>query len=150
MTNIERFDQLTGKLFAVLFESFPMTIDLTGGAFNDTILTAPDDSEEWKDQLFARDEFFISTVAWLINAGYISHDIQGSRQHNIFRGCTLTAKALEVLKAVPDTLTGKSIGASLQAAASAGLMDTVKSLTGKALGIGASMGYSAASSWINP
>ncbi|KAB0502783.1 hypothetical protein [Pseudomonas lini] len=144
MTNIERFDQLTGRIFAVLYEDFPMTVDLTDEAFTDAIVVDPVDSEEGMDQLMARGEFFSATVLWLIKSGYISFYEDISKTHDMFLGCTLTAKALEALKATPSTLSGDSIGASLQAAAKGGMVEAIKSLTNDALSKGLALATRAA------
>jgi len=144
MTNIERFDQLTGQIFAELYEAFPMTVDLIDEAFTDVIVVAPPETEEGMDQLMTRDEFFSATLLWLINSGYVSVYEDVSKKHNLFLGCTLTAKALEALKATPSTLTGESIGASLQAAAKGGMVDAIKSLTNDALSKGLALASRAA------
>ncbi|WP_415760312.1 hypothetical protein [Pseudomonas sp. LT1P18] len=136
MTNIERFDQLTGRIFAELYEAFPMTVDLIDEAFTDAIVVDPIESEEGLDQFMAQGEFFSATVLWLIKSGYVSFYEEASNANNMFLGCTLTAKALEALKATPSTLSGESIGSSLQTAAKSGMVDAIKSLANDALSKG--------------
>jgi len=144
MTNIERFDQLTGRIFAELYEAFPMTVDLIDEAFTDAIVVDPIESEEGIDQFMVRGEFFSATVLWLIKSGYISLYEEASKANNMFLGCTLTAKALEALKATPSTLSGESIGSSLQAAAKSGMVDAIKSLANDALSKGLTLATRAA------
>lgn len=147
-SNVDRFDQLTGKIFAVLYESFPMPMDLYYFDYTKVIAPDPPESPEGERQIVEGEEFFSASVAWLASSGYLTKGSQSLNSKEI-NGCVLTAKALAVLKAIPDSLSGESIGTQLQAAAKGGMLDSVKSLTGKALGIGASMGYSAASAWVN-
>jgi hypothetical protein len=145
-SNIDRFDQLAGKVFALLYESFPMTVSLTAEPFTAIIAVEPAETIEGHQQVFDTDEFFAASITWLAQSGYMAFTAQGIMPAT-FHQCTLTAKGLEVLKAIPDSLTGRSIGSQLQDAAKAGLLESVKSLTGKALGIGATMGYAAVTTW---
>jgi hypothetical protein len=147
-SNVDRFDQLTGKIFAALYESFPIPVDLEYREFVDVILVDPDDTPEGKKQILEGKEFFHASFRWLESSGYLTIGTQGIGSPKI-NGCVLTAKALEALKAIPDNLSGESIGSRLQTAAKDGMVETIKSLTGKALGIGATMGYSAAVAWAN-
>ena len=150
-SNMERFDLLTGAVFAELFESFPEPVLLDPYAFLSQM--APDGQEEdvQREQAYTAIEFFGHTIDWLARTGYLTHSLQTQRELSLFENCVLTAKGLEVLKALPDSITGKTLGSQLQDAAKAGLLDSIKSLTGKALGVGASMTYAAAASWIaNP
>ncbi|MEE3507749.1 MULTISPECIES: hypothetical protein [unclassified Pseudomonas] len=147
-SNIDRFDQLAGKVLAGLYESFPMTLSLTTEQFSSVIAIDSIETPEGEQQIFESEEFFCASITWLSKSGYITFGQQGSHPCKFYE-CTLTAKGLEVLKAVPDSLSGKSIGSQLQEAAKAGLMGTVKSLTGKAFGIGVTMGYSAVLAAVN-
>lgn len=102
MSNIERFNDCTARLLAFLYERFPFKGNL--------------DFHEWlgKDVFEPGDdalEFCSATLEWLKDSGYISIGtlhIQGASN------VALTAKGLEVLKAVPESITAKSsIGAAL-------------------------------------
>lgn len=149
-SNMERFDLLTGAIFAELYESFPEPVILDPFNFLAQIAPEGQDQEIKNEQEFCAPEFFGHTVRWLERTGYLTHGSQQLHlaEHSIFADCVLTAKGLEVLKALPDSITGKTLGSQLQDAAKAGLIDSMKSLTGKALGMGASMSYAAAASWM--
>lgn len=144
-SNMERFDQLTGALFAHLYENFPEPVLLEARPFLSIIAPDGQDRETQSVQAFNAPEFFLHTVRWLARTDYLTYQVQPHDQY-LIRDCVLTAKGLEVLKAIPDSLSGESLGSQIQEAAKAGLMDTVKALAGKALGAGASITLSAASS----
>ncbi|WP_049818735.1 hypothetical protein [Pseudomonas taiwanensis] len=150
-SNMERFDLLTGAVFAQLYESFPEPVILDPYHFLAQIAPEGQDQDVQNEQAFGAIEFFGHTIDWLTRTGYLTHTTTVRRELSIFEDCVLTAKGLEVLKALPDSVTGKNFGSLLQDAAENGLLDSVKSLAGKALAVGASMSYSAAASWIaNP
>ncbi|NBB11808.1 hypothetical protein [Pseudomonas sp. SLFW] len=145
-SNVDRFDRLTGEIFAKLFQSFPMPIDLDYYDYTEIIAPDPIHTPEGEVQVVEGQEFFQASVKWLVDSGYLSLGRQVLSSTKI-QQCVLTAQALAALKAVPDSLTGKSIGSQLQEAARGGMIDSVKSLTGKALGIGVGMGYTAFTNW---
>lgn len=136
-SNIDLFDQITGLVFSKLYQSFPVTETLNVMSF----------MEAFPDRVDRPGQFFSDTLKWLITSGYLMGE-PDSKHSFTFHKCTLTAKGLEVLKAVPDSITGKSLGAQLQDAAKNGMLDSVKSLTGKALSAGAQITFSAASAWM--
>jgi hypothetical protein len=148
-SNIERFDLVTGAVFAFLYESFPEPVILDPIHYLEQIAPDGQDPDVREEQKFGAIEFFGHTIHWLARTGYLTHDTRIRSDLSIFEDCVLTAKGLEVLKALPDSITGKTLGSQLQDAAKNGLMDSVKSLTGKALGIGASMSYNAAAAWVS-
>jgi len=150
-SNMERFDLLTGAVFAELYESFPEPLILDPYHFLTQIAPEGQDKDVQNEQAFGAIEFFGHTIDWLTRTGYLTHNTTVRSDLSIFENCVLTAKGLEVLKALPDSITGKTLGSQLHDAAKNGLLDSVKSLAGKALGVGASMTYSAAASWMaNP
>lgn len=147
-SNIDEFDNAVGLILAELYQSFPIRI-IVEPIIPDSI-SALDPSAEGSDQHYFRHvAIFKFTMSWLIQAGYIWSEKQDGvdELHGIFKECVLSAKGLEVLK-TPDSLNGISIGAQLQKAAKDGVLSSVKSLTQKALGIGAQMGASAVTTWI--
>jgi len=148
-SNMERFDLLTGAVFAELYESFPEPVILDPYHYLQQIAPDGQDQDVQSEQAFGAIEFFGHTIHWLARTGYLTHNTKIRSDLSVFEDCVLTAKGLEVLKALPDSITGKTLGSQLQDAAKNGLLDSVKSLTGKALGIGASMSYSAAATWIS-
>lgn len=149
-SNIDEFDKSVGLILAELYQSFPIRIILEPivtedqSAFDPTV-------EGWEQRYHHQLAIFKFTMSWLIQAGYIWSEKQDdvAELAGVFKECVLSAKGLEVLK-TPDSLTGRSIGTQLQDAAKEGIFSSVKSLTGKALGIGAQMGYGAIVNWANP
>lgn len=136
-SNIERFDQLTGAVFARLYEAFPEPVVLDAYPFLAEIVPAGQDEDAESEQAFGAPEFFFHTLHWLAETGYLTHRKQLQSSPLTFEECVLTAKGLEVLKAVPKSIgSSKSIGQSLQEAAKKGAMDSVKKLAGEALSAG--------------
>lgn len=148
-SNMERFDLVTGAVFAYLYESFPEPVILDPHHYLQQLAPDGQDPDAHEEQAFGAIEFFGHTIHWLAATGYLTHNTRIRSDLSMFEDCVLTAKGLEVLKALPDSITGKTLGSQLKDAAKNGLMDSVKSLTGKALGIGASMSYNAAAAWIS-
>ncbi len=134
-TNIERFDEVVGVVFADLYTSFPIGYDLDPIAYP-ALFASDEEHAGWVN----RDdgEFFQATVLWLGSAGYIDH---GSPINSgTVLNCVLTAKGLEVLKATPESLlNGPSLGESLVSATKAGTKDLARNVVGQALSIGARM-----------
>lgn len=129
-SNIELFDRLVGNIFADLYESFPIPRKLS----------EQDYSMHYGDDGF--EEFFKATLRWLSSAGFI--DLNTGYNHLGPYSATLTNKALEALKIVPDSLASQeSLGERLTKATRDGFFDQARSLTGQVLGFGARLGYSA-------
>ncbi|NBB09552.1 hypothetical protein [Pseudomonas sp. SLFW] len=133
VSNIERFDNLASRLFAELYESFPMGKDIDTANYLDP---ATQWSERYQQEVLIDDgEFFLATVLWLQRAGYLSVD---KYHHSRVSDVVLTAKGLEVLRAVPGSLQGDaSIGEQLADAAKSGGKEAMRGLLSEALGIGA-------------
>lgn len=138
--NILRFNEVTGLVLSALYQSFPIPIELRPTTIGlrelntneqefvgmALVITAPDDADPM---------FFCHTVNWLIATGYIS---AVSRMQSIhFSDAVLTAKGLEVLNAVPKSLSSKEpIGQQLAAASKSGAMEAIRTITTEALAIG--------------
>jgi hypothetical protein len=146
-SNIDQFDKAVGLILAELYQNFPIRILIQPITAKSSSPSDPT-IKGWDDSYFNQLAIFKSTMSWLIQAGYIWSEKQDGTDElvGIFKECVLSAKGLEVLK-TPDSLTGISIGTQLQDAAKDGVLSSVKSLTEKALGIGAQMGFSAATAW---
>lgn len=103
MSNIDRFNDCTARLFAMLYQEFPFKVNLNYAQW----LGDEHGGEITMDDL----EFCKATVHWLQEAGYIT---TGQQSRYLITGVGLTAKGLEVLKAVPESVDAKqSIGESL-------------------------------------
>ena len=137
LSNMERFDQLTGAVFARLYEAFPEPIELDAFPFLQDIAPDGQDFETQQEQAFNAPEFFSYTLRWLAETGYLTHAKQYLGKPSTFEECVLTAKGLEALKATPKSIaSGKSIGQSLQDAAKNGALESIKKLSGEALSAG--------------
>lgn len=134
--NIERFNIITAKTFAMLYQSFPVPRDLLMGPDFDIphIMEISHDFEnnyvsEREDILFVQ-----STIYWLHDAGYI--EAKNYTYPFGFREVLLTAKGLETLKAIPPSLsTDKNAGElvldAVKSGASDSMSDAVKFILSK-------------------
>jgi hypothetical protein len=132
-SNIKRFDEVTGLVLGALYESFPIPRPLFAGSFQ----SDSDSRDDVVDSGTPHDAeaFFFACVEWLAEAGYLRFaDIQ---QTLGYHNCVLTAKGLEVLKAMPDSLsTGPTLGEQLVDAAKSGVKGAVGSAAGKVFSLG--------------
>lgn len=134
MSYIDCFDECTGRVFALLYESFPIPIDLNiGDIIGQAELYL---GEGLPPEMNTECDVGTCTVRWLVKAGYISMDnCSGSDR---FFNLQLTEKGLEVLKAVPGSLNSQSqpLGKQISLAFKSGAKDALKVLTNQALAIG--------------
>lgn len=133
VSNIEMFDDITGKIFAALYQSFPVPRYLMAESFVDVAMQFSEKHD--MDIPTQEAEFFIATAQWLIQAGYLT-----GTPYPYLRvdDAVLTAKGLEVLKAIPDSVSSKaSIGEQLANTAKEEGREVFRGLVGQALGIGA-------------
>jgi len=131
LSNIERFDETVGKAFALLYESFPVPRPLLPGAFvgEDNVI---DPDGFTGAELTNEAEFCMAALLWLEDTGYITaRDIRPYA----LGGVVLTAKGLETLKAMPDSLQGP-LGARLMEAAKTEGRELMRSLASQALSMG--------------
>lgn len=137
--NIECFDLLTGRIFADLYQSFPIPTLLTVEVYCTFLMGA--DPDQPIDQMFETSAdahaFFDATCNWLILTGYI-HSSAQFLNGNL--SAVLTAKGFEALKSTPSVLTGNTLGSELVTAAKAGAMDQLKNLASQTLGAGVKLG----------
>ncbi|MGL5026224.1 MAG: hypothetical protein ACRC6P_09665 [Shewanella oncorhynchi] len=77
-------------------------------------LSAQEEMQLWDDDrnhaYFAQKEFAFDTLHWLVDAGYV---LGTPERSTYIVDAVLTAKGLEVLRAVPDSLQG-SLGERIQ------------------------------------
>lgn len=132
-SNIKKFDELTGQILGVLYESFPVPRVLLlndlipdGMSFDERIgFDVPNDDGE----------FLFASIEWLAQSGYLRY--KQKIQSTGYTECVLTGKGLEVLKATPDSLsTESSLGEQLVDASKTGAKSLIGDLAGQALSIG--------------
>lgn len=133
VSNIEIFNDLTGRVLGELYLSFPMPSFLAVEKF---VEVATQWDERCGMDLPSKDaEFFTATAQWLIRTGYIHGEVT---PYTRVSDAVLTAKGLEVLNAIPKSLaSGPSLGEQLAEAATEGGKETVKGLVTEVLGLGA-------------
>jgi len=134
MSNIELFDEYTARILAMLYEAFPIRIaldavEMSGAEIDD--FGVPLGALGKRSKSF---EVCFATTQWLIDAGYIDH--QGDNGY-CFGGCVLTARGLEVLKSVPDSIQRKeSIGEKIVCLIRSGSVDVAKEAAKAAISAG--------------
>jgi len=146
--NIERFNEITGQVFACLYESFPLPMVLRpkllgieeheGGEYSpevgEVLGVEPQSAEE---------VLFKHSVTWLIQAGYIAAKKPDYDSH-FFAEARLTARGLEVLNAIPENLTKREpLGEQLAAASKSGAKELMRTITTEVLGAGVRLGLKA-------
>lgn len=135
VSNIEKFDDMVGKVFAELYLSFPLPHALQAEDFMESTTRRHDVYE--MDLPSDDAEFFIATAEWLIQSGFIYGE---PRYYTHVEKAVLTAKGLEVLHAIPNSLdTGPSLGARMADAAKTGGKETLRALVTEALSVGAKL-----------
>ena len=133
VSNIDVFNDLTGKILGDLYLHFPKPKYLMADAF----VESPMKWHEKAQMEVPSDEaeFFLATAQWLANAGYLTGKVC---PYTHVENAVLTAKGLEVLNAIPESLSGgPSIGERLAVAAKEGGKETMRGLVSEALGLGA-------------
>lgn len=141
-SNIEKFDLLVAELLATLYERFPVTAGITASdrGINAENMFRGDGTID--QDIAAALEFFCNTVRWLKRAGYIDYDRE--LDSGTFSELVLTAKALEILKATPSSLTGKqTLGSYLVDSARNGATEALKQGVTTALSAGVSLAWAA-------
>lgn len=119
--NIERFNVLTGAIFAKLYEEFPEPINLSALNFAEQLKIGGSD--------FVSVRFFTSTVEWLADHGYLKRGTVVSE--GTVTNCVLTARTLELLSALPSSLESEqpSLGDQLITATKDGVTEKITELT---------------------
>lgn len=151
-SNIERFDEITGKIFAHLYQHFPVPTHLEPEIAGVTMQKRVSDPVTEEGYGGVQDlteieretvDFFVHSAKWLAKAGYIDILISSSTG---FIDVTLTAKGLEVLKATPKSLeNSETLGQQLIAATKGGFADQIRDLTTSVLKRGVALAVTTAS-----
>ena len=97
VTNVEFFNGIAGRLFALLYEKFPFYSDV------DFILLGKDlvDKNDY-DGAWNTSELAEATVYWLADAGYIW--LKEPPEFVDYHTAVLSPKGFEVLKATPEVI----------------------------------------------
>ncbi|MCO7612870.1 hypothetical protein NJH83_21810 [Pseudomonas chlororaphis] len=132
-SNIKQFDEFTGLILGALYECFPVPRNLT---VTKLIPDASYFNEAYGAEIpNAKGEFLFACIDWLAESGYLRFS---DKTYNVgYLDAVLTAKGLEVLKAVPDSLsTGPTLGDQLVDATKSGAKSLLGDIAGQALSIG--------------
>lgn len=156
--NIDKFNYFVGSVFATLYTSFPCReklnyLSLIGCEECDETINS---SGYWTG-LYKKDgeiinfsddfNFLHETLNWLYETGYLIGSV-GTSVEGKYATVTLSPKALEILKAVPDVVepgeNRKSIGDELSDAFNSAAKNKVSELAGRALSYLFKIGWGAA------
>lgn len=97
MNNIELFNGITGKVFADLYQSFPIEAEIKVYDYLEDFIAEDDYDGSWEFP-----EMTKATIKWLDKAGYIW--LTEPQAYGGVYKATLTPKGLEVLKQVPNSI----------------------------------------------
>mgnify|MGYP003600085909 CR=1 FL=1 len=135
-TNIERFDEVTAKILAALYETFPEPsyVDIRELGMSDEQPTRNESgqvfySDEWNDL----NRFAQNSAKWLAEEGYLS-----SRASGIYPRYTLSAAGLKSMRHVDQPEIGSTtLGDQIKKASSEGARATTSKLVDQFLALGA-------------
>ncbi|WP_217519082.1 hypothetical protein [Vibrio metschnikovii] len=156
MKNLELFELQTAEVFKILYEVFPVPVDIyfhqvTPKLQAVCLFGEPVDIPESKDKfseyyrsfdIFRQSEeyqrnndVFQASMKWLSDSGYLQ--FERCSGYECFNDVVLTAKGLEVLKCTPASIDGSlSLGEKLQQEAISTSSDLARDLVKQALGEG--------------
>lgn len=151
--NIDRFNEVTGAVFAHLYQSFPTPTDVGSAVIG---ISTPDfvttdrvneiqyggfDSLTLDEQ--QKVAFLFDTAMWLAKAGFIRFESKGRYELHYV---TLTLEGLDLLQAIPKSL-GPSLGDQLVDAAKSGVTGKLKELTSELISKAVVLGVKAATDY---
>jgi len=126
MSNIERFNEVAGRVFAALYENFPASTPLKIAELAGMDEAEVDNMFPRVPQEFRRAE---AAITWLRDAGYIWID----DNQQLIVMARLTPKGLEALNSVPASIEpSTSIGDVLLSAVRSGSGDIARELVKEA------------------
>jgi len=135
-TNIERFDEVTAKILAALYETFPEPcyIDINALGMTEEQPTRNEIGEELHtDEWHSLDRFAQNAAKWLAEEGYLS-----SRSSGFYGRYTLSAAGLKSMKHVDQPEIGSAtLGDKLKTASAEGTKAATSKLVDQFLALGA-------------
>lgn len=135
-SNIDKFNEVTGRIFLDLYNSFPQPLQIDFDNYLTPLSNSTDPFEDVVQNFFGR-KFIYDSATWLKETGFITSI---SDDDNSFYGTVLTEKGLECLKKVPTSLAAQtSFGTQLKDAVSGGSVDAVRSITSTLITAGATI-----------
>ncbi len=104
LTNIDLFNGVAGRLFALLYEKFPFYADVDMNSLSSALVDKDDYDGAWNILELAE-----AAVKWLAAAGYIW--LEEPQAFGAPYTAVLSPKGFEVLKAIPDVINeSKTLG----------------------------------------
>lgn len=148
--NIQEFNLIVATLFNDLYLAFPRRITVLPAKYlgfklseqqdgdpSGIIVVSLSDSSESRLP-YKKLDVVTDCIKWLEQTGYIY--IEQSNYYHSISGVTLTAKGLEILKAVPSTIdSSQSIGEQLHEAVESGGKQAASNIVSTALTAGYSL-----------
>jgi hypothetical protein len=138
MINIDKFNELTARIFSDLYETFPVTqviishrlVGISDAEYEDLYFAAAT-GDEIKCAKRNEDQFAKATIIWLCQFDYLAGDYNPG---HLPSELTLTPKTLALLNQVPASLdNAKTFGDSIIDAVKQGSLDTASDLVKKCL-----------------
>lgn len=135
-SNIDKFNEITGRLFADLYNSFPRPLQVTTADYMEDLVPLADPVEETV-RIYAQCSFVADSIKWLLDAGFIS---ASSHNADFFYNVILTEKGLECLKKTPDSAL-PSTGTQLSDAVKMQSAEAVKAFASSVISAGVSVAF---------
>jgi hypothetical protein len=108
VTNVELFNGIAGRLFALLYEKFPFYTEIDIGSLSTELVDKDDYDGAWNMSALAE-----ATVKWLAAAGHIW--LKEPEGFGAPYTAVLSPKGFEVLKATPKAIgEGKALGEKIK------------------------------------
>jgi hypothetical protein len=132
MSHIESFNRCAALIFAELYHLFPFRKQISSSSLPEGVFE--DIEEDDHVGAFKRLMVFEKTAKWLVEADYIwAEEVIESG----LNGAILSPKGLEVLKAMPSSLSPEqSLGGRMEELVKAGSYSLLSKVVDKALSIG--------------
>jgi len=131
VTNVELFNGVAGRLFALLYERFPFYADVDINSLGGELVDKDDYDGAWNISELAE-----ATVHWLAAAGYIW--LKEPQKFGDPYSAVLSPKGFEVLKASPQVIdTSKTLGEKIMELSK----DKLSSALNKAVELAISQGF---------
>jgi hypothetical protein len=101
VTNVDLFNGVAGRLFALLYEKFPFYVDIDMNSLSSELVDKDDYGGSWNIL-----ELTEATIKWLAAAGYIW--LEEPQAFGAPYTAVLSPKGFEVLKAIPEVIDGSN------------------------------------------
>ena len=125
-TNLEWFDYYAAMLLSELLDTFPLPASLEIANFVKSGVPA--------ENVQKHKQIIYYTIVWLRDNGFLKVGTTAFNYESA-SNMVLTAKGLEILKQVPESINGKSLGDGLKEAVKVGKDELIKQAVNKILSV---------------